>query len=156
MRSGRPRGPGRVFPKGGGPRPPHFLRLSRAPGAGQTSKTHPKNPARLPSGAQLFVLGLLSAHLFISRTTNRARTSHMQCCTHDFLTPESVFAIVVHLFSLRVRPVSGLVFLIMRVVRQTLCCNLGADRPVDSTEIANFASGPNLISNPTKLNGPTY
>jgi hypothetical protein len=32
--------------------PPYFARLSRAPGAGQTSKSHPTNPARLPSGTQ--------------------------------------------------------------------------------------------------------
>ncbi len=29
--------------EGGGLRPPHFARLSGAPGAGRTSKTHPKN-----------------------------------------------------------------------------------------------------------------
>ncbi len=40
--------------KCGGPRPPHFGRPSRAPWAGQTSKTHPQqNLARLPSGTLL-------------------------------------------------------------------------------------------------------
>ncbi len=37
---------------GGGAKPSHFLTFSRAPGAGQTSKTHPKNQARVLSGTQ--------------------------------------------------------------------------------------------------------
>jgi hypothetical protein len=36
--SGRPRGPRETLPKGGGPRPPPFGRVSGAPGAAQTHK----------------------------------------------------------------------------------------------------------------------
>ncbi len=39
MKSGRPRGPGKAFKNVGG-EVPHILRVSRAPGAGQTSKRH--------------------------------------------------------------------------------------------------------------------
>ncbi len=52
LRSGRPRGPGKAFKKVGRSAPRFFGWLPRAPGAGQISKTHPQNPARLPSGTQ--------------------------------------------------------------------------------------------------------
>ncbi len=40
MKSGRPRGPGKAHKNVGGFAPHIFARLSRAPGAGQASKTH--------------------------------------------------------------------------------------------------------------------
>ena len=52
LRSGRPRGPGTTLKKVGAS-PPADLRAFPGPGAGQTSKTHPTNPARLPSGTHL-------------------------------------------------------------------------------------------------------
>ncbi len=54
LRSGPPRGPGKAFKSVGNEAPQHFGSLSRAPVAGQTSKTHLKNPARLPSGTQRY------------------------------------------------------------------------------------------------------
>ncbi len=50
LRSGRPRGPGKAFKNVGG-----FADLRAIPGppgAGQTSKMHSQNPARLPSGTR--------------------------------------------------------------------------------------------------------
>ncbi len=51
LRSGWPRRIGKAFKNAEG-EAPHILE-GRAPGAGQTSKTHPQNPARLPSGTPL-------------------------------------------------------------------------------------------------------
>ena len=45
----------RSIQKGGGLRPPPFWMVLKPPGAAQTPKTDPKNPARLPSGTQAFV-----------------------------------------------------------------------------------------------------
>ncbi len=47
LRSGRPRGAREGLQKCGGLRPPHFARLSRAAGAGQTSKRHPPKSAQI-------------------------------------------------------------------------------------------------------------